>query len=91
VEYATAFTGTVWNPETGEGDNPTQINGLAWLPGNVIMAVGKHNGSGNLPPLANIPNWGSASPSGETMLIGVFPIGSSSHSLETSSPPKQIP
>lgn len=80
VDYATAFTGSVWNPETGEGDNPTHINGLGWLPGNVILAVGKHNGSGNLPPLANVPKWGVSSPTGETMLVGVFPTGSASGS-----------
>ena len=91
VEYATAFTGTVWNPETGDGDNPTRINGLGWLPGNAIVAVGKHSGSANLPPLANIPKWGVASPTGETMLVGVFPIGSSSHSPETATPPQQTP
>ena len=91
VEYATAFTGTVWNPETGEGDNATQINGLGWLLGNAIVAVGKHNGSGSLPPLANIPKWGASSPTGETMLVGVFPIGASSRSLETATPPKPTP
>ena len=91
MEYATAFTGTVWNPETGEGDNATQINGLGWLLGNAIVAVGKHNGSGSLPPLANIPKWGASSPTGETMLVGVFPIGASSRSLETATPPKPTP
>jgi hypothetical protein len=73
VDYATAFTSATWNPETGDGPNPTETKGLAWLPGQVLVAVGKHDGTPNPPPLANVPSWGKSEAVGETMLIGVFP------------------
>lgn len=74
VTYATALTGEPWDPATGTGAENTHIAAAEPVIGNRILAVGWHKGTGPNIPTANIPAWGKGSPSGETMMLGIFPI-----------------
>ncbi len=70
LKYSSLLVGQ-WDTLTQAGGSNVNLFG-SWKTAHGVIAVGKHMGTGNEMPTANIPAWGNAAFNGESAVLAYF-------------------